>query len=169
MSEPINVRFRYTESQYADGVRRHLANRFRWRIDTPLAVAVVILGAVALVAGIGGMAGPSLMSIGMLYLCVLALGWFWVPVRYYRAQPKLRDEYRLAFSEDGIALRTEHVESNLQWSIYQRVLADERVYLLYYGNDAFFVLPRSVFPSGSTDEAGFRDLVKRKVPRFEER
>jgi hypothetical protein len=168
MPEPINVRFRYTEASYADGVRRHLANRFRWRRDTPIVAAVVALGAVFLVSGIATIPGAVLVTLGALFLGLLALGWFWIPSRQYRTQPKLRDEYRLTFSDDGIVFMTDHVESNLQWSMFQRVVADERVYLLYYGADVFTVLPRSVFPSGP-DEAAFRDLIKRKIPRYEGR
>jgi hypothetical protein len=168
MPEPINVRFRYTEASYADGVRRHLAERFRSRLETPIAAAFVAPGAVFLVTGIGPMAGAVLVTLGALFLGLLALGWFWVPSRQYRTQPKLRDEYRLSFCDDGIVFKTEHVESNLQWTMFHRVIADERVYLLYYGVDAFTVLPRSVFPSGS-DEATFRDLIKRKIPKYEGR
>jgi hypothetical protein len=109
-----------------------------------------------------------MVSLGALFLGLLALGWFWVPSRQYRTQPKLRDEYRLSFTDDGIDFETEQVASKLQWTMYQRVVADERVYLLYYGADAFTVLPRSVFPSGS-DEAAFRDLVKRMIPKYEGR
>jgi hypothetical protein len=168
MTEPIAVSFRYTEDQYATGVRLHLAKRFRWKIDAPIAVGVIGLGAFALVAG-SGIAGPIIMGIGALYLCILAFGWFWLPVRYYRTQPKLRDEYRLVFSEEGVAFKTDHIDSTLAWSIYQRTLADSETYLLYYGKDAFTLLPRSVFRPGSADESNFRDLVRRKVASFEER
>jgi hypothetical protein len=51
MSEAINVRFRYTEASYADGVRRHLAKRFRWQLDVPVAGAMVVLGAVLVATG----------------------------------------------------------------------------------------------------------------------
>lgn len=168
MAEPINVCFRYTERQYATGVRLHLARRFRWKIDAPIAAGVIALGALTLVEG-RGIAGSIMMSIGALYLCILALGWFWLPIRYYRTQPKLRDEYRLVFSEEGIAFKTDHVDSTLAWSTYQRTLADSKTYLLYHGKDAFTVLPRGVFRPGSTDESNFRDLVRRKIPRFVER
>lgn len=168
MTEPISVCFRYTESQYAAGVRLHLAKRFRWKTDGPIALGVIVVGALALVGG-WGIAGPIVMGIGALYLSVLGLGWFWLPVRYYRSQPKLRDEYRLVFSEEGVVFQTQHIDSTLAWSMYQRTLADSTTYLLYYGKDAFTVLPRSVFRPGSADEAGFRDLVARKIPIFEER
>lgn len=167
MAEPVRVSFRYTEEQYATGVRLHLAKRFRWKIDAPIAAGVLVLGAVA-VAGGWGVVGPIAIAAGALYLGVLALGWFWLPVRHYRAQPKLRDAYRLAFSEEGIAFESDHVASKLAWSMYQRAVADATTYLLYYGDDAFTVLPRAAFRAPA-DEAGFRDLVKRKVPRFEER
>lgn len=168
MTEPIAVCFRYTENQYASGVRLHLAKRFRWKIDAPIAAGVIILGALAFVCG-WGIAGPIVMGIGALYLCILALGWFWLPVRYYRSQPKLRDEYRLVFSEEGVAFNTDHIDSTLAWSTYQRTLADIETYLLYYGKDAFTLLPRGVFRPGTADESHFRDLVRRKIPSFEER
>jgi hypothetical protein len=165
VADPIHVAFRYTEEQYAAGVRLHLAKRFRWRIDAPIAAGVVVLGVVALAAG-WGIVGPIAMSAGALYLCILALGWFWLPVRQYRAQPKLHDEYRLTFSEEGIAFETEHVASTLAWSTYQRAVADATTYLLYYGEDAFTVLPRAAF-RGPDDEARFGELVERKIPRLE--
>jgi len=167
MSDPITLDFTYTEAQYVAGVRLHLSHRHRYRVDVPLAVAVALLGGAGLVAGVGGVIAPVLLAVGLVYLGLLALGWFWVPVRQYRSQPKLRDAYLLSFAEEGIEFRTVDVQSSLLWAMYLRVLADADVYLLYYARDGFTVLPRDAFSPG--EEAGFRALLKRKVPEFVER
>lgn len=88
---------------------------------------------------------------------------FVVPRQRFRSDPKFADEYFLQFSEDGILLKTPHVESLLQWNLYTEVLENEKFYLLVYGKHMYSAIPKRVFTSAA-QAARFDALLRLKIP-----
>jgi hypothetical protein len=85
-----------------------------------------------------------------------------IPRLTFRGEPKFRDEYSLVFSAEGIHFRTAHIDSQLQWSMYSRVLIDAYSYVLYYGSRQFTVIPKRVFQSFEQQQA-FEQLITQHV------
>ena len=97
------------------------------------------------------------------------VGWFHgymidLPRRYFRGNPKYRDEYHLTYSDAGIEFKTQHANGSFDWSFYTGVIENESLYLLVYGNDiySFSIIPKRAFRDAS-QEAAFRALLHRHI------
>jgi hypothetical protein len=154
-------RYRLSLEEYASALRLYYSHTLHTKTD-------VIGGALGLVGGVflyttGNVAvGIFLLCASAFLLGVLLIGYFVMPPIFYRQEPKFRDEYWLRFTEDGIDFKTEHIDSRIDWTFYNKVYENDRVYLLVYGKRAFSTIPRRAFPSPD-HEARFRDLLKRKI------
>ncbi len=166
MNEVITIQFKYTEEEYVAATRLYLRRSpdfiirlvvcllytffcvgVFWVLDFKLEPEIILLfGFVALLPFI----------IGFLHFFVL-------PRQRFRSDPKFRDEYFLQFSDDGIHFKTEQVDALLRWSLYNRVLEDERFYIMVYGKNMISVTPKRAFASAA-QEAAFRQLLGRHFP-----
>jgi YcxB-like protein len=169
-SESVTLTFKHTEEEYLAAARLYF-----WHSKT-LLVRLVI--------------GCVLISICLLLLTVLlnfALP-FWflfvlillvgtalyhgyiidLPRRVFRGDPKFREEYNLTCSDAGVNLKTEHINSSINWNFYTGVLENDKFYLLIYGKNlpSFSLFPKRAFRSDQ-DELTFREILHRHVdPKF---
>jgi len=173
LSKPINnstisLAFRYTERDYARGLRAHFGASLR----IPLDIAVIVLG---LVIGVYCWRaqdlhwfGVACVSASVLFALVLLAAFTIMPALLFRSEPKFRDDYSLSFSPEGIHFRTAHIDSRLQWAMYSRALVDRHSYILYYGARRFTVIPKRVFPSPEEQQA-FEQLLTEHVLQIRRR
>ena len=90
---------------------------------------------------------------------------FVVPRQRFRSDPKFADEYVLQFSDDGIQFKTAQIDALLQWSLYNKVLEDDKFYILIYGKNMISVIPKRAFASPN-EEAAFNEMLKRNIPAY---
>ena len=95
-----------------------------------------------------------------LFIFIAGLGWFHgyvidVPRRRFRGDPKYRDEYDLKFSDAGMEFKTPHVSASLQWSLYTRVIENDRFYIMVYGRDihSLSIIPKRAFREAAASES----------------
>src|SRR6266567_2843432 len=95
-----------------------------------LRLDLVVL-AVAFVAGVYLWQSPSsrwlsisVLSVSGIFGLILIAAFVVIPPLVFRREPKFKDEYSLAFGEQGIHFSTAHIDSQLQWSLYSRALID---------------------------------------------
>ncbi|MGH9741984.1 MAG: YcxB family protein [Candidatus Acidiferrum sp.] len=165
MDSAVNLSFRYSEQDYVRAMRTHFKSRLRLKLDIVVIVLAATLGFYewrSLNSPWWGM-GLILLSGILALVLVVALGI--VPRMVFRREPKFRDQYSLAFSEDGIHFQTAHINSQLQWSIYNRALVDAHSFILYHGRRSFTVIPKRVFESPE-HLAAFEHLVSQKIPEI---
>ncbi len=105
--------------------------------------------------------GWFLIVAGTLLLAMVGYAILLLPIVIYDSQPKLKDEYSLTFSDDGIGFKTNKIDAILQWSFYHSWLADDDFYILYHGKRDVSVIPRRAL-SGGADE-GLRELLSKKI------
>lgn len=163
--ETISLQFRYTEEEFIAATRLYLTRSadFIIRLVVCLLYSIVALsllmwlelGSDILILFIVATCIPFL--IGFLHLFV-------VPRQRFRSDPKFQDEYFLQFSDDGIQFKTAQIDALLQWSLYTKVLENDRFYLLVYGKNMISVIPKRAFYSAQ-QEAAFDALLRRKLPR----
>lgn len=163
MSEPVTLRFRYTEQDYVRAMRLHLSRRMRLKLDVVVAVGLGLVSAFMLHDGTGvdwlwvfGCVASSLL------LAIVLFAWFIAPVRAFRQEPKLHDEYFLRFGSDGIEFRTTSINSRIEWNLYRELRSNSHTHLLVYGTNGFTALPRRVF-AGADQEAAFLQLVRQSI------
>jgi hypothetical protein len=165
--QPIKVKFNYTEKEYLTAARMLL---FGQRVL--LARLIIILALVWF-----GIMTISLLSefefplwaafwIGLLVdVSFVYLGVVDAPRRLFRKDAKMREQFELTFSEEGVALKTSQIDSKLAWSLYKGILENKSLYVLVYdapGRMMMTVVPKRVFRDAS-EELEFRRLVHQQV------
>ena len=168
MDSELQLSFRYVESDYVKALRAHYASRLRLRTDVFVVVMLVGIGAYLWTLPATRWLGAIGIVLGLGFAGLLCAAFTILPVLVFRREPKLRDEYSLVFSAEGIHYRTAHIDSQIEWNLYSRALVDAHSYLLYYGSRQFTVIPKRVFGSPEQQEA-FEQLLTRHVPRIARR
>jgi len=87
--------------------------------------------------------------------------------RKWEREPLYRSEHEVSYSEEGIRFLMGHVESNLDWKYYQRMLESPEGFLLIYGDDAFNLLPKRAFANDEMINQ-FRKLAAAKLSHRQE-
>jgi hypothetical protein len=165
MDDVISLSFRYSTDDVARATRSHYAARMRPRLDIVIAVLLAAAGAYLLRSPSSHSFGVFAVGASGAILVLLLAAFVIVPTLAFRLEPKYRDEYSLVFSQEGIHFRTVHIDSQLRWSLYSRVLVDAHSYLLYHGSRTFTVVPKRVFQSTEQRKA-FEDLLGRRVSKI---
>lgn len=149
----VSVTFTYTRDEYIRAMRRH----YRWRLQLS---RDIISGCLAIGLGLYltrtidiGWLGWGLVGLGVVLLMLVGYALFVMPLLIYRTQPKLKDRYTLRFAEERIEFKTDKIDSELQWSLYQSWRFDDNFYVLFYGKRDLTVVPRRAL-----DEASDRHL-----------
>lgn len=161
----VNISFRYLESDFVRATRAHIAVRMRIWLD----IIAVVLGLVVAVylwpSADWHWLSITLLSIFGIFGLFLAAAFTVIPMMVFRRELKVRDEYVLTFSQDGIHFKTAHIDSHLQWSLYSWALIDSYSYVLYYGVRSFTVIPKRVFQSVEQQTA-FAQLLTENVSKI---
>jgi YcxB-like protein len=164
--ERVQLNFQLTEKEYIAAIRLYALH------STEILVRLVIMWILAsaglfLLTIILDFALPIWALVALLGLVGVSLTQGYLfdrPRRYFRSDPKFRDEYNLTFSDSGIEFRTEHVNASIAWSMFTRVIENDKFYLTVYGRDlhAVSVIPKRAFVS-SQQEAAFREMLRRHI------
>ena len=164
MEKIISLRFKYTEEEYVAAIRLYL------RRSTALMIRLAVLflysaGCIALFVWLGFAFDfiPLFIFAACFPFLMAFLLFFVVPRRQFRSDPKFQDEYFLQYSDDGIHFKTAQIDSLVQWSLYNKVLENERFYILVYGKNMISVIPKRAF-ADKHQEAAFGDMLKRHLP-----
>jgi hypothetical protein len=80
----------------------------------------------------------------------------------FKRIPKFRERYLLIFNEEGIHFKTSTIDTKLAWRHYNRLIEDDRLFLLVYARGMYTVIPKSAFPDRGEIEQ-FRELVGKKL------
>lgn len=166
MEKTISLRFRYTEEEYIAAMRLYLM-RSRDLIVPFVASFLYTLLCIFLFKWLdfGSELMPIFLIAAFLPFIIAFLLYFVVPRQRFRGDPKFADEYLLQFSEDGIHFKTAQIDSILQWSLYNKVLENERFYILVYGKNMISVIPRRAFASAD-QETAFAQMLRRNIPAY---
>jgi hypothetical protein len=159
--DAVEVAFKYTEEEYTSAAvafhTRTPEAKFSIYLGVGFFVAVLLLALLSAEPYIGGCA--------LLGGLIVLARWFYSRSalrRHFRRNPKLRDECRAMFSDEGILFRSKDAESRLEWGFYSKVWETPDFYFLLYGNDMFSLIPKRAF-HGRRHEAEFRELLRRKL------
>ncbi len=158
----VNLSFRYSEKEYSRAVRAHYASRLRLPLDIAVTVALFVVGLYELRSGSQAFGIFVLCACGV-FAVMLVAAFAVIPKLAFR-QPKLRQEYSLTFSPQGIHFQTADIDSQLQWKMYSHALVDRHSFLLYHGSNDFTVVPKRVFQS-ATERELFERLLAANVPK----
>jgi YcxB-like protein len=165
-TDRVQLNFRHTEAEYLAATRLYFWHSKE--VLMRLIVSYVLFAAVLLLLPL--MMGFSLpIWFNLALMCLGALAWFHgyvvdLPRRYFRGDPKFREDYHLTFSDAGVEFQTQNMSSMIAWSYYTGVIENDKFYLLIYGKNinAVSILPKRVFED-SKQETDFRQLLRRNL------
>ena len=134
------------------------------RVTLDLIVEVIALVSGLILLGIYGLswAWIFLIAASTVGLLIRTLGYFVVPKMRFRSEPKFKDEYLLEFDDNGIGFKTVKLESKLEWSLYNKVIETNNLYILVYGKYNFTIIPKRALLTES-DRIEFNSLLKRYI------
>ncbi|HXQ70066.1 MAG TPA: YcxB family protein [Pyrinomonadaceae bacterium] len=165
--QPIHVKFNHTEKEYLAAARMLLFGQKELVARLIIILVLVWLG-IMMISLLSEFEFPLWASfwIGLLVdASFVYVGLVDAPRRLFRKDSKMREQFELTFSEEGVALKTPQIDSKLAWSLYKRVLENKSLYVLVYdapGRMAMTVVPKRVFRDAS-EELEFRRLVHRQI------
>lgn len=166
-NESVHVSFSHTEQEYLAAARLHFWHSME--LFTRVIVSYVLFTA-ALLLVLGLVLSYSLPIWAHIGVAVfVGVAWFQgylidLPRRYFRGDPKFRDEYHLTFSDAGVEFQTKNMSSMIAWSFYTGMIENDQFYLMRYGNNinAVSILPRRAF-TDSQQEITFRRILRRNL------
>jgi YcxB-like protein len=161
----VNLAFRYTEADYTRALRAHYASHLRLRLDVVVSVILASIGVYLCYSKGLRWLGIACLVIAVGFALMLTAAFTIIPKIVFHREPKLRDDYSLTFSSEGIHFRTANVDSQLQWKIYTRALIDAHSYLLYYGSRQFTVIPKRVI-QGVEQRQAFEQLLNQHLSQI---
>jgi hypothetical protein len=103
--------------------------------------------------------------VAVVFALLLVAAFTVIPSLVFRREQKFRNDYSLTFSPEGIHFRTVHIDSQVQWDMYSRVLIDAHSYVLYYGWNQITVIPKRVFQSAEQQQA-FEQLLTKHISQI---
>ncbi len=167
MREIISLQFKYTEAEYVAATRLYLRRSTDFKIRLAVCLLFYIV-ALSLAVWLGPDFDSGVIILFAFAACIPFLIGFLhllvIPRQRFRKGSKSQDESLLQFSDDGIHLKTSQVDSLFQWSLYDKVLEGERLYLLVDRRGMIYLVPKRAF-TGAGQEAAFRELLGRHLPR----
>src|SRR6266700_4498177 len=135
--ESVELNFKYTEEEYLAAARLFVWRSKETLIRLVASYSLISFGLILLLLLVD-LGLPLWAPISLLLLVGIALSHgflFDLPRRYFRGDPKFRDEYSLSFSDEGIGFKTPSINASVAWSLYTGILENERFYLLIYGKN----------------------------------
>ena len=157
----ISTSFTITRDEYIRAMRQHYRTRLQVKRDLVGGAMAIAVGFYLLNKNEATTFAWFLIAAGIVLVSLVVYAIFVLPAWIYRSQPKLKDEYRLEFRDDGIGFKTKEIDAMLKWSIYHSWLRDKEFYILYHGIRDVSVIPRRSFANG--DDELLIDMLERKI------
>jgi len=138
----VRVKFVNSEADYVEASIACAYGSWRAGLDLIMEIIGIIVGSILLaVLGFSWIL-VLLILVSMVGLIIRILGYFVFPRIRFRSEPKYKQEYRLAFDDEGIRFNTDSIESKLDWIIYNKLIETRNLYILIYGKYNFSIIPK---------------------------
>lgn len=136
---------------------RRLSRRIMPWMGASITLFSIVIGAV----GKDRFAAVVLAFIGLYFLyCGFALRPLFK--KLYTRDPGYRHEITADITEDGVHMVTSSTDTRLNWDRIVRFAESDKIFMLYYSQWGFSVVPKNAFLPGEVEN--FRELLQRKIP-----
>jgi hypothetical protein len=162
MSESVNLHFKLAEEEWVAASRLYMLRQPGIILRFVAAFILLVLGLIFFTAINEAVLSLFLLSVGVVLFSFVAALLFVLPRQRFRNDPRHLDEFFLEFTDDGIAFRTERIESRLDWTLYNSAMENDKLYVLVYGKGMITVIPKRAF-NAHGQETAFRNLLGRKL------
>ncbi len=165
-TDKIQLRFSHTEKEYVAAIRHHLLHSTEVMARV-IVIYVLISGGLLLLNVVLDFLLPLWSVVALIFLLGVAWAHAYLvdfPRRYFRSEPKFRQEYNLIFTDASIQFNTPDVNASIAWSLYTGVAENKSSYVLIYGRNfpSLSIVPKRAFRDNK-QETAFREMVRRNV------
>jgi YcxB-like protein len=162
MQTTINLKFRYRKDEYFRAIRFHFWKTMKLKLDLVVAVLSGLAGGYLLwIDAVSWISLTALLACLVLLLIVFT-ALVVVPAQIYKGSQKLKQDYELIFSDEGILFRTSSIDSRLAWDLYKSWIENAEFFILYHGKREFSVIPKRAFENDE-EQKRFKELLAGKV------
>jgi len=168
--EQVDIKFQYTEQEYAKAVRKYLlVTDTIKKLDLVLAIIGVPCALVYFFLASYNWFSILLLVCAVLFTGFIGLQYLYAPVLTFRKTPKFKEEYHLTFTAEGILFETATIHSELKWDAYTAFWESEDCYYLVQEEHIYTILPKRVFGNDAEKLAFERmaevgtEYTKRKI------
>ncbi len=157
------LQFTYKKEEVINALRFHFLRRGEikvFRNTLIILLLATVIGYVFRMVNFNAMLGIVLM--------MLILGWaFWylLPVSTYNKAATFRDNIRLRYNDEGMAIVTGHGERSISWRNFSQIVETQSFFFLYRDKRSFFLIPISAFENQEAHHQ-FRALMQRTFSDF---
>ena len=162
--DSIDLRFTYTEAEQVDAVRLYYDKALQGRRSTLIALLCIGFGCLIGFGWHDWVFAELLIALGAAILAMIGYSYFILPYRTYRNDPKLKNEFHLTFSDNGIHFQTSNIDSQIGWGLYHTVWRSRDLLVLVHGKRTMTILPLRAFSSQDDIEIMNR-LLERNVTK----
>ncbi|AWO01813.1 hypothetical protein DLD77_08945 [Chitinophaga alhagiae] len=151
------LQFTYNKEEVIHALRFHFLRRGEIKVFRNTLIILLIAtvaGYLFRVVNFNALLGIALMMV--------ILGWaFWylLPVSTYNKAATFKDNIRLRYNEEGMAIATGQGERAVPWEKFSQIIETKSFFFLYRDKRSFFLIPTSAFEN---EEAlnGFSKLMQ---------
>lgn len=157
------LQFTYKKEEVINALRFHFLRRGEikvFRNTLIILLLATVIGYVFRMVNFNAMLGIVVMMV--------ILGWaFWylLPVSTYNKAATFRDNIRLRYNEDGMAIVSGHGERSLSWRSFTQIVETQSFFFLYRDKRSFFLIPTSAFENDEAHQQ-FRELMQKTFSNY---
>lgn len=165
----MKLEYRLSLKDYQEAIHEHIKSRrfsyfFLWLLSI-LLIVEALYGLIFL----GGTAANQIFVLFSLFMGAGINPEFnifqkYTSYRLWKAQHNLHNSRETDVSEEGIKLKGEGFEANLEWKIYTHFIETKRLFILYQSKLCFNMFPKRAFSNEQQVEE-FRELLQRKITK----
>lgn len=163
----MKIVYRVTEEDFMEAHNLFVKNekwsrRLSRRIMPWMGASITLSSIVIFAFGKDRFEAVPFALIGVYFLyCGFALRPFFK--KLYRRDPRYSHEITADITEDGVHVVTSAADTRLKWDSIVRFLESDTIFMLFYSEWSFSVVPKNAFAPGEVEI--FRDLLQRKIPQ----
>ena len=165
----ISLKFKYTESEIAESLRKFIFTPKRIFITfffTILILIIFIYATWLYLEHKNFFLYVITFFVFILMCCTVIYQIFIFPKIYYRRNPEYHEERTMILSESDISSKIENYKDiKYDWIHFNKIKEDEKYYFLYPSklkNTLYLIIPKRVFKDESEEQV-FKELVNRKL------
>ena len=162
MSESVRLQVRQDAKDYVAAVRAFFLRDyglFKTLLATCLIGGYILFWLLLMNVSLFVALVPALLVVWVNVVSLLLTG----PRKRFLRDPKLRQDFEIEFSDEGILLGAPDVAARMTWNYYSRVVETKTLYVLIRGTMQMTAIPKKSFNTPA-QEATFRRLLKRHLP-----
>ena len=164
--ERVELKFCYTWEEHVKAYRKYiLKSKKSTQLNVVIVCVYFIFSLIYFFLSNFDTFSVMCLVVATLAVIVCLVIYFYVPVRIFKQTKKFLEEYDLTFSDEGIIFKTNDINSELNWELYEKVLESREFYYMLYGT-TYTLLPKRVFKDSKSQEL-YRDLVTENLGPIE--